>query len=225
MAKEYLEINVDPILKDELHPGRLKRFVAHLSAAARKAEERSVKKQDIKNKLDKIKSVSLNKRSTKQVIETEFGSFESAVHGMIHDDEKILEDQRRETRQISELRTMVENLSRKLIDIGREYASELEEKDGKILELREALASAHIKISESGEDRQKKIAAIEKKIKGKSASAKYDVDKLESQLKTLESKHSVLKKKGKHKKKDLDRIKTLIDTHKTKIRKIKTKKR
>lgn len=225
MAEEYLEIKAEPVSKDDLHPGRLKRFVAHLSVAALKAEERSVKKQEIKNQLDRIKSVSLNKRSTKQVIENEFGSFESAVHEMIHDDEKILEEQRRETRQISELRKMVENLSRKLIDIGREYASELEEKDSKILELREALASAHIKISESGEDRQKKIDAIEKKIKRKSNSARHDVYELESQLKTLEVKHRELKRKGKHKKNDLDRVKKLINTHKDKIKKIKAKKK
>jgi chromosome segregation ATPase len=223
MAEDYAEIKAEPgVSKDDMHPGRMRRFVTHLSAAAIKAEERSVKKQHIKEKIERIKSVSLNKRSTKQAIETELGSFESAVHDVLKDEEKILEEQRRETRQINELRRMVENLSRKLIDIGKEYAQELEEKDNKIMELREALASAHIRISESGEDRQKKIEDIEKRVKAKQRepvpeelkSKQEYISEIESHLRVLEQRHKDLVMSGQHTKADLDRLKRLIDTHK-----------
>ncbi|MFC1741955.1 hypothetical protein ACFL3V_05445 [Nanoarchaeota archaeon] len=219
--------------KKELHPGKMRAYIRHLSVAAIRAEELASKKQDIKQRLDRIKSVSLNKRSTKTMIEHEIGSFEDAVQEIIKDEEKILEEQRRETKQITELKAMVENLSKKLIGIGREYAGELEEKDGKIMELREALASAHIKISESGEERQKKIENIEQRLKEKHGKPKKDkpktkaehVNEIEGHLNTLEAKHKELKKKGKHKKKDLDRVKKLIDTHKGKLKTIKAKKK
>lgn len=223
MADEYKEIKAEPgVSKDELHPGRMRRFVTHLSAAARQAEDRSAKKQHIKDKLERIKSVSLNKRSTKQAIESELGSFESAVHDILNDEEKILEEQRRETRQINELRGMVERLSRKLIDIGREYADELEAKDRKIMELREALAAAHIRISESGEERQKKIAEIEERVKAKQKepvpaerrSKEDHISEIESQLRLLEQRHRDLERSGKHTRSDLDRVRRLIDSHK-----------
>jgi len=231
MAEKVLDI-------DELHPARLRRFMRHLSSAVRKAEDRSEKKQKIKESLSKMKAVSLNKRTTKETIETEFGSFESAVHEIINDEEKILEEQRKETQQINELKKMVENLSRKLIEIGREYAGELEDKDRKIMELREALAAAHIRISESGDDRQKRIQDIERKIIEKHdaiSSASPEVAKqektasmqlleMESRLKKLEEKHKALKKKGKVKKTDLALLKRLIDKHKEKISAVKAKK-
>jgi uncharacterized protein YeaO (DUF488 family) len=223
--------------KRELHPEKLKRFMLHLSAAVRKAEERSEKKQLVKQQLEKMKNISLNKRSTKETIETEFGSFESVVHELIHDDEKLLEEQKKETAQITELRKMVETLSRKMIDIGREYAKELEEKDNKIMELRESLAAAHIKISESGEDRQKKIDDIERRIKEKAKDStsraeslperetKAVLSELETQLVSLESRHKSLTESGRHKKSDLERVKKLIDSHKDAIRKMKSRKK
>ena len=174
--------------------------------------------------MDRVKAVSLNKRSTKQQIEHELGSFEETVHDIIKDEEKILEEQRKETRQIGELKRMVENLSKKLIDIGREYARELESKDDKIMELREALAAANIKISESGEERQKKIADIERKLKQKQSAPKSRHDhitEMEMHLASLEKKHSALKEKGKHKKSDLDRVQRIIDKHKASIAKAK----
>jgi chromosome segregation ATPase len=218
----------EEIDKEELHPERLRRFVRHLSAAAVRAQERAAKKHEVRQRLEKMKSVSLNKRSTKQMIESEFGDFESTVHDIIKDEEKILEEQRRETKQISELKRMVEELSRKLIDIGREYAKELDEKDRKILELREALAHAHIKISESGEERKAKIDEIERKLKQRQAVQRPQsrieaLSEVESHLSSLEQRHAELKKKGKHSKKDLDRIKQMIESHKDKIRKLKRK--
>lgn len=226
MPEDYQEIGLPEhhIDKDSIHPGRMKRFVTHLSSAAREAEERAAKKQEVKEKLERIKAVSLNKRSTKQQIEHEIGSFESTVKEIIHDEEKILEEQRKETRQIGELKLMVENLSKKLIDIGREYARELEAKDEKIMELREALASANIKISESGEERQKKIDIIEKKLKQKSEAPKSrddHISEMEVHLKALEARHRDLKKKGKHKQADLDRVQNIIDKHKASIAKAK----
>jgi chromosome segregation ATPase len=229
--EEYIELKADvpPENKGEMHPGKVRRFVTHFSSAAIKAEERAAKKNEVKEKIEKIKSVSLNKRSTKKIIEEELGSFESAIHNIINDEEKILEEQRRETKQINELRRMVENLSRKLIGVGKDYETEIERKDNKILELREALAAAHIKISESGEERQKKIEDIEHRIKTKQEeppkpkSKEENIAELEEHLTTLETTHKELKKKGKHKKKDLDRVKKLIDKHKKTIKKIKKK--
>ncbi len=228
MPEDYTELSVPEhhIDKDAIHPGRMKRFMTHLSSAAREAEERSVKKQEIKEKLQRIKAVSLNKRSTKEQIEHEIGSFESTVKEIIHDEEKILEEQRKETRQIGELKSMVENLSKKLIEIGREYARELEAKDDKIMELREALASANIKISESGEERQKKIEFIETRIKEKQSQAvpksrEDHISDMESHLKALEARHKDLKKTGKHKQADLDRVQSIIDKHKLALAKVK----
>jgi chromosome segregation ATPase len=220
------EENPGVVDKEKLHPERMKRFMVHLSAAAIRAQERSAKKNEVRQRLDKMKSVSLNKRSTKQMIESEFGDFESTVHEIIKDEEKILEEQRRETKQISELKRMVEELSKKLISLGREYAGELEAKDRKILDLREALAHAHIKISESGEDRKAKIAEIEKKLKEKQSverppSRSEVLGALEEHLTSLEQRHTELKKRGRHSKKDLDRVKKLIDTHKQKIKTLK----
>jgi len=222
---EYAEIKAEPIKKEQLHPRRMRRFINHLSSATIKARERSEKKQQIKAKIEKVKSVSLNKRSTKKMIESELGDFEDVVHDIIHDEEKILEEQRKETKQIAELKTMVENLSKKLIEIGRDYAKEMEQKDDKILELRESLASANIKISETGDERQKKIDLIEKKLKSKTKSAKDNVGDIESHLSMLEQRHKDLKKTGKHTKKDLDRVKKMIDTHKDKLKTVKAKKK
>ncbi|MBW2966901.1 hypothetical protein KY362_00285 [Candidatus Woesearchaeota archaeon] len=231
MADDYPEMAVPAAAREaDYSVGRMRRFVTHLSVASKRAEERLAKKEQIKARLDNIKKVSLNKRSTKQQIESEFGSFEDVVHDIIKDEEKILEEQRKETRQINELKTMVENLSKKLIEIGREYAAELEAKDEKILELREALASAHIKISESGETRQKKIEEIERRLKQRQSeppkpkSKDEHLAELESHLKTLEARHKDIRKKGGHKKKDLDRVKKLIDKHKETIKKVKAKK-
>ncbi len=211
----------------EVHPGKLKQFMSHLSVAAIKAESRSVKKEQVKGRLDKIRTVALNKRSTKDMIEGELSDFESVIHEMIHDEQKILDQQRIETRQITELKSMVETLSRKLIGVGRDYASELEEKDDKILELREALSAANIKISESGEERKQKIKDIERKIKqSPKAGMKPDskigpvldsADDIAKHLKTLEDRHEELKKSGNHSKMDLDRVKQLIDKHKAAI--------
>ncbi|NQU78495.1 hypothetical protein HQ545_01875 [Candidatus Woesearchaeota archaeon] len=218
MPDDFISLK-EPEKDVAIHPGRLRRFVNHLASSAIRAEDRSVKKQEIREKIDRIRSVSLNKRSTKKVIEDELGSFEAAVREIIKDEEKILEEQKRETRQITELKAMVEKLSSKLINLGRDYAGELESKDKKVLELREALASAHIKISESGEEREKKIRNIEARVRkgGKS----NQVVELEDHIKSLESRHKDLRKSGKHSKRDLDRVKKLIDKHKDKIKKLK----
>jgi chromosome segregation ATPase len=213
--------------KDNLHPVKMRRFISHLAAAAKVAEERAIKKRQIKEKLESIKSLSLNKRSTKQMIEQELGTFESAVHEVIKDEEKILEEQRKETKQITELRKTVEDLSRKMIDLGREYAKELEQKDRKIMELREALATAHIKLSESGEDRQRKIEEIERKIRQKREfvprpKAKHEmISEVEQHLASLEEQHAALKRMGRHSKKDLDRVKAMIDSHKQTLARVK----
>ncbi|MBU2561983.1 MAG: hypothetical protein KKD17_06835 [Nanoarchaeota archaeon] len=224
---DYPELKSDAPLgkKEKFHPGKMRRFVTHLSAAAKQAEERSHKKQKVKEKIESIKAVSLNKRSTKQMIEHELGSFEDVMQEIIKDEEKILEEQRKETRQITELRSMVENLSRKLIDIGRDYAKEIEEKDDKILELREALAAAHIHISESGEDRQRKIEDIERRIKQKKdvpsrtpfvpKTKEQHIADVESHLRSLEERHKDLKRMGIHSKGELDRVQQVIDKHKT----------
>ncbi|MBW2971983.1 hypothetical protein KY359_03005 [Candidatus Woesearchaeota archaeon] len=229
MAKpeEYSELDAPPVRKDEMHPRRMRRFITHLASAANLAEERSVKKQKIKEKVESIKAVSLNKRSTKQMIEHELGSFEDVVQEIIHDEEKILEEQRRETKQINELRSMVENLSKKLIGIGREYAQELESKDRKIMELREALAAAHIKISESGEERQKKIEDIERRLQQKQAvpprpkSKSEHISEVEAHLRSLEERHRDLKRMGVHSKDELDRVQQIIDKHKASLAKAK----
>ncbi len=230
MPEEFTELKGpdEPEKKKDFHPRRMKSFIRHLSVATLTAEERSEKKAAVKDHLNRVRNLALNKRSTKQEIETEIGSFESTVKDIIKDEEKILEEQRKETKQIGELKVMVENLSKKLIDIGREYAGELEAKDEKIMELREALASAHIRISESGEDRKKKIEKIEQKLKDKRASpskplSRSDhISELESHLKSLESRHKELHKEGKHSKKDLDRVKRLIIKHKENIKKLKS---
>ncbi|MBI5881200.1 hypothetical protein HZB90_03655, partial [archaeon] len=211
--------------KDKIHPVKMRRFISHLASAARIAEERSIKKRQIKEKLESIKSLSLNKRSTKQMIEAELGTFESAVHDVIKDEEKILEEQRKETKQITELRRTVEELSRKMIGLGKDYTKELEQKDRKIMELREALATAHIKISESGEDRQRKMDEIERRIKQKHPErpkAKHEIiSEVEQHLQSLEDKHKQLKKLGKHSKKDLDRVKAMIDSHRQTLARVK----
>jgi chromosome segregation ATPase len=218
------------IREDKLHPVRIRKFMSFLSMAADNAKERAEKKQKVKEHIETIKAVSLNKRTTKKEMEDHLGSFESTVKEIINDEEKILEEQRKETKQINDLKRMVEELSRKLIQIGKEYASELENKDRKIMELREALAAAHIKIADSGADRQKRIEDIEKKLKEKPTSiitaeddAKRRLAAMESRLRTLEITHAKLKKKGKHSKKDLDKIKKLINAHRDKIRAVKNK--
>ncbi|MBW2964483.1 hypothetical protein KY363_03410 [Candidatus Woesearchaeota archaeon] len=231
MPDELPVLKVPEQPKKDFHPERMRRFVRHLSAATISAEERAHKKNTVKNQLEKVKGLALNKRSTKEQIEHEFGSFESTVHDIIKDEEKILEEQRRETKQISELKEMVENLSRKLIGVGRDYAKELEDKDAKIMELREALAAAHIKISESGEDRQKKIEDIERRVKQKQdlppppMTRDDHIAQLEDHLGTLEQRHKELQKTGQHSKKDLDRVKKLITKHKDTIGKLKAKKK
>lgn len=225
-----LKVPEEPV-KKEFHPGRMRRFIRHLSAATISAEDRSQKKRAVRQQIEKVKSLALNKRSTKEQIEHEMCNFESTVHEVIKDEEKILEEQRRETRQISELREMVENLSRKLIGVGRDYAKELEDKDNKIMELREALAAAHIRISESGEDRQKKIEEIERRVKQKQdlppppITRDDHIAQLEDHLKSLEERHKELHKAGKHSRKDLDRVKKLITKHQDAIGKLKAKKK
>lgn len=215
-------------LKPKLDPRRLRLYIRHLSSAANKSEERSLKKQQVREKLDRIKSVSLNKRSTKKMLESEFGDFESVVHEIIHDEEKILEQQKYETKQVNELKKMVENLSSKLIELGKEYARELEEKDNKILDLRESLAAANIRLSESGEARKKKIEDIENKLKQKKQVNKDDksliIIQLEDTLSELESRHRELERSGRHKKADIERLNKIITAHKDKIKKLKLKK-
>ena len=200
---------------------KMRRFVRHLSAATKKAEEKSQQKHEIRTRIEKIKQLSLNKRTTKDQIETELTDFEKMVREVIKDEEKILEEQRKGTKQINELKSMVEMLSKKLIALGGDYAEELDAKDRKILELREALASAHIKLSDSGETRAEKIKKIEERVRAKAEEPETEElpeqishEELHEHLKQLEKIHTQLKKSGKHPKKKLDQLKKKIDEHK-----------
>jgi chromosome segregation ATPase len=215
---EFLEVKVpkaemSKVAGHQMSPDRMRRFITHLSLATSRAETKMQQKGEVKDKLERIKQLSLNKRSTKNEIETELGSFEDLVKEIIKDEEKILEEQRKETQQVNQLKGMIETLSKKLIEVGQEYSAELEHKDGKILDLREALASANIKMSETGDERQKKIDRIERHVKAK-ADNKPSHEDVESHLSLLEDRHDELTKSGKHPKKELDRLKRVIDTHK-----------
>ena len=81
-------------------------------------------------------------------IEDSFGDFEHLVSGLIKDEQKILEEQRREAQEMRSLKSMVEDLSAKLVTLGREYAMEMEKKDQKILDLQERRRAAYFKESE-----------------------------------------------------------------------------
>jgi uncharacterized protein YeaO (DUF488 family) len=202
----------------EINPFKLRRFVKHLSTASIRAEEKSLKNKEVIEKIEKIRQLSLNKGSTKDEIESELTDFESSIREIIKDETLILDEQRKGTKQVNELRKMVEMLSQRIIELGRQYAAEMGEKDSKILELREALASAHITISESGGDRKKKIEMIEQKVRERApAFEKESDDDLAIQLKMLEQKHAELKKTGKHPPSELERIKKIINAHKKKI--------
>ena len=202
-------------------PGKMRRFMRHLGVSSTKVEGQIRAKAEVRGRLEKIKSLALNKRSKKSDIEDEFTDFQQMVHDIIMDEQKILEEQRRETKEIQSLRSMVEDLSRKLVDLGREYAIEMEKKDKKILELRESLASARMKVSEQGQSRKDKIAEIEDKIKKKADVNKAEVRKVETDLKALEQTHAQLKRSGKHPPDQLDRLKKVIDSHKEKLKTLK----
>lgn len=221
--EKFVEVRaVEPLhpdTKKEISPLKMRRFVTHLSTAVGRVHEKNKQKNEIKSRIERIRQVSLNKRSTKQEIESELGNFEDVVREIIKDEEKILQEQRKGTRQVTELKGMVEMLSKKLIELGGDYAEELDSKDKKILELREALASANIKMSESGEGRAEKIKKIEEKVRAK-ADAPPSKEDLHAHLKELEKTHARLKKSGKHPKKKLDQLKRVIDRHKKTISEI-----
>ncbi len=200
------------------NPRRIKRFVAHLSTASTKHETKLKKKADVRGQIEKLKSLSLNKRTKKADLENAFGDFEQEIHEVIMDEQKILEEQRLETKEIQLLKSMIEELSKKLVQLGKEYAVEMDHKDKKIFELRDSLASVRM---DGGMTRKDKIAAIEKKVKAKSqATTSSHVENLKSSLKSLEVTHRQLAKSGAHPKKDLDRLKKTIESHKKKLEKL-----
>ncbi len=226
MAKDsgYVEIQLpahdktEPV-KKKLDPSRMRKFMSHLSRAALSYETKMQQRAAIHSKIQTLKSMSLNKRTKKADIESEFGNFQDLVNDVIKDEHKILEEQRKNTQEVSALKKMVEELSAKLVSLGKEYAMELEKKDKKINELREALANARMKLTEMRSeakakpaDRKARIAEIEKKVKSST-----NIKKLENDLKTLEAAHKKLVRSGKHPKKDLDRLKRMIDSHKKKL--------
>jgi len=198
------------------NPRRIRRFVSKLSGASTKYEDKIRKTSDVKGQIEKLKSLSLNKRTKKVELEEAFQDFEDSVREVIMDDHKILEEQRRETKEVIALKGMIEDLSKKLVQLGKEYAIEMEKKDKKIFELRDSLASSRM----SGPSRKEKIAALENKVKSDGKSSQ--VESIKSRLKSLEDTHRQLVKSGVHSKKDLDRLKKTIDAHKKKISQIRS---
>lgn len=202
----------------ELNPLKLRRFIRHLSVASIRAEEKAAKNKEVLEKIDKIRQLSISKGATKEQIDAELTDFESTIREVIRDETLILEEQRKGTKQVTELRKMVEMLSQRIIELGRQYATEMDEKEQKILELRDALASAHITIAESGIDRKKKIDIIEQKVKDKAVPIH---EELNLQMKMLEEKHAEMKKSGKHPRSELERLKKIMEAHKKKIAELK----
>ena len=217
---EYRQIEVPVehhhIDKNKMHPDKLRRFITHLAKASDNVEVRAEAKKSVKDGLERIKSLALNKRTKKTDIESEITEFEDLFSKVIMDEKAILESQIKGTREITLLKQQINILSSKLAKLRDNHSDALNEKAEQILDLKESMAQANIKLSESGIDRQKKIEEIEKKIKGKSP-----VTELEAHLKSLEQRHNNLKKSGKYNKRDIDRLKKIIDTHKTKISKLK----
>lgn len=217
-------------LVPQWNPFMLRRFVTHLSVAARKYESKSAAKQELQTKLQQIKKLALNKRSKKNQVVEVFTDFEEMLLQIMKDEKVLLEEQRKETHELNTLRQQVSDLNAKLIELGNAYTKELEEKDKKILQLKESLASLHIRISEDKtsavtvptekSERQGKVDGVEARVKGRSA-PQEPVAQLEEQLAALEQKHKELAKSGRHSKEDLARVKKIIDAHKKKIQELK----
>lgn len=128
-SAEYPELMVPPSEEEHVADGKketeprfsplkMRRFVKHLSSASTKVHTQIKAKADIRERLERIKSMALNKRTKKAEIESEFSDFQSLVHDIIMDEQKILDEQRRETKEIRSLKEMVEDLSKKLVDLG-----------------------------------------------------------------------------------------------------------
>ena len=226
--EEYPEIQVPvaqptekPVEEPGIHPGKMRRFMRQLSRASTKVETQIRAKADVRGKIEKIKSMSLNKRTKKAELESELTDFETMIHNIVMDEQKILDEQRRETREMQSLKKIVEDLSTKLVQLGREYAIEMEKKDKKIFDLRDNLATARMKASEAKDDRQEKIAAIEQRIKTKTKAKRSEISSVANDLKALEDTHRKLTSSKKHPKQDLDRLKKVIDSHKNKLKALK----
>ncbi|MBI4739263.1 hypothetical protein HY772_06955 [Candidatus Woesearchaeota archaeon] len=216
---------------EKWNPFMLRRFVTHLSFAAKKQESKTAAKQELQTKLQQIKQLALNKRSKKNQVLEVFTDFEQLLLQIMKDEKVLLEEQRKETHELSSLRQQVSELNAKLVELGKEYAKGLEEKDKKILHLKENLASLHIRMSEGTaypqraleeeSDRQKQVEEIVSRANGAAISVAPVVMQLEAQLAEKKKKHKEFAKSGEHSKEDLARVKKIIDAHKKKIREMK----
>jgi hypothetical protein len=231
----------------KMDPFMMKRFVTHLAVASKKYETKTKAKEDLKAKLAEIRQLALNKRSKKEHVLNVFSDFEEKLLTIIKDEKALLDEQRKEVHEINTLKTQVSELNSKLIELGKSYAKELEQKNKKILEMKEQLTTLHIQKSEeetttsiavadAQNQRQKKIDTIESRIQLKmqektpltttislqsTAAPAENKKELEKQLALLEKKHKELARSGKHSKDDLDRVRSIIESHKKKMEKIK----
>ncbi|MBI5398890.1 hypothetical protein HZB03_05490 [Candidatus Woesearchaeota archaeon] len=216
---------------EKWNPFMLRRFVTHLSVAAKKYESKSAAREELQTKLQQIRQLALNKRSKKNHVVEVFADFEQKLLSIMKDEKVLLEEQRKETHELNSLRTQVAELNAKLIELGKEYAKELEEKEMKLMQLKENLASLHIRMSEDTTSpqpasekkfyRQKRVGEIALRAEGAATEAASPIIQLEAQLAALEQKHKEFAKSGKHSKEDLARVKKIIDAHKKKILELK----
>jgi len=202
---------------------RLKGFITQLALASVRVDKKRQAKREVSEHIGRIKKLALNKRSTKGEIESQMDILQDNIAKIIRDESKILDEQRADTALIREMKKKIDVMNNRLIDMGKEYAANLEEKDVKIDELEAELGSSKSELEDAGYhiDRKKRLAAVETRLKAKIQANKQEIKTYEEYIKKLEGRYKKIKAKGKHKKEDLQRVKKVIDTHKAKIKDLK----
>ncbi|MFQ5474430.1 MAG: hypothetical protein ACE5DM_01210 [Candidatus Nanoarchaeia archaeon] len=203
---------------------RLKRFITHLAVAQKKIESKQEREKEVRGHVEKLKAaVRLEKPGP--AISDAVNALDKSLHQVLSEESYILEQQKVETKTVSEMKEKLESLNQKLIGLGMEYTDQLSEKDSKMKELEDSLAKANTHIDEleqNRDERRERLAQVEQKIKAHHEEKKNQaIIDIEQQLKSLEKTHKKLEKSGKHKKKDLSRLKKLIEAHKQKLAKLK----
>lgn len=189
---------------------RLQQYVRCLAIAAKRVEEKELRREGISMQIGRIKRFS--SKSTKgEVFQNALEKLESQVTDLIKKENLVLKTSSRDDMFLKELRENISALQEKIA----ETTDMLEENEGKMDQLSEAIYRVNQKIVDL------KSRPIEKKLEKTLAFDKEEFKKIEKELRFLEERYKELNKTECNKK-DLAELKKRIDLNKNKLKKIKT---
>jgi len=201
-----------------------KKFLRHLALANERKQSKDVQVKLIESQVGKLKKLTASKKSSKKKVHEEIDKFHNQILDIIHKEDALLAQQKREAELLAELKTKIESMEKQMLTSDYKHSAETSLSIKEITKINEKLDRVSRDLKQKMQRIEELEVQEEKEVKEVSAAEKRQTAKLielEKQLKLVEQRYRALSKKKGTNKTQLKKLKTIIDSHKKQLKVIK----